>query len=206
MIKILGPIAKNVIKNGTSPKHFTKGLKLFLKEVADPSHIHWKSALKSGNTLRYLTTLGGTKLRAFIRSSKNWRVNRWVVLMSLVYLAEEQRNGTLAIPKNRWKNLVADTFSGFAWRQHGAMFQLSQIAYYHLHNKFAGGPKIITIEGLRKAHELVNGDHSDISYGRLIDIVLSDGIVGEVWVETKSFKLDWFTQSLRKKNRQVAFS
>ncbi len=203
VIKVMKPIAKSVAKNGGDPKHFTKGLKNFLKEIADPDNANWAKALTSGATLRYITALAGTKLRAFMRSSKNWRVNRWVVLMALVFLNEEQKNGKLNIPQNRWNNLVADAFSGFAWKQHGAMFQLTQVLYYHLQHRFAEGPAIITIEGFRPAYMLINGQRSKKPYGRLIDVVVSDGDGGEVWIETKSvagkFKKAWFTQSLKAK-------
>lgn len=82
------------------------------------------------------------------------------------------------------------------------MFQLSQLAFYHLQNKYNGGPKVIGIEVKRPAYQVANGERSGKPYNRLIDIVLDeDG--EETWVETKStaaqFQKAWFTQTLRAK-------
>ncbi|MDE1462690.1 Ig-like domain-containing protein [Spartinivicinus poritis] len=202
-IKILKIVEKNV-KN---PKKFTNGLKQFLDEVADSANAKWKPVVKSGNALRYLTTLGGQKIREFLRNSHTWRVNRWVVLASLVYLAEEQQAGRLGIDKEQWAALSADVFSGWALRRHGAMFQLSQIAYYHLHNQYAEGVKILGIEVVRPGYLLVNGERllGSEPYKRRIDIVLDDGEGGEHWIETKSlagpYLRTWFEQKLEVKSK-----
>lgn len=195
-IKLLSPLAKK-IKN---PKEFTKSLKVLLKEASDPANTKWKGMVKSGSGLGALSALGASKIKSFIRDSKTWRVNRWVVLMSIMYLAEQQADGKLNISNDKWLALTADVFSGWAHRRHGAMFQLSQIAYLHVKNQHAGGPEILDIEAKRPAFMLVNGEKPEKPYKRIIDIVLSDGDGGEEWIETKSlagpFKNSWFTPTL----------
>ncbi|MCP4992146.1 MAG: hypothetical protein GY928_40690 [Colwellia sp.] len=120
--------------------------------------------------------------------------------MSIMYLAEQQADGKLNISNDKWLALTADVFSGWAHRRHGAMFQLSQIAYLHVKSQHGGGEDILDIEAKRPAFMLVNGEAVGNPYRRIIDIVLSDGDDGEEWIETKSlagpFKNSWFTPTL----------
>src|SRR5690606_6420734 len=207
--KSRGDIAKQVIgilnvsaRKVADPRRFVKGLKEVIDELLDPANANWKKVILSGNTLRYMTTLGGAKLRAFLRNTKNWRVNRWVVLFSVVYLAEEQAEGRLNISADKWTKLAADVFSERPWVQHGAMFQLSQMVYYHLNARFNDGPAIVDIEATRPAYLLINSSNNRglTPYNRRIDIVLDSGDGGETWVETKSvagpFRNQWFTPTL----------
>jgi hypothetical protein len=204
IIKIMKTVKKGL--KDKDPKEFTRGLGELLKEIKDPANKKWAKTLTSGSALRYLTTLGGAKLRAFIRNSKNWRVNRWVVLASVIYLAEEQAAGRLKIDETKWLRLAADVFSERPWMQHGAIFQLSQIAYYHLQKEGS----IKDIELIRPAYMLMSEKNNGLKpYNRRIDIVLNVDGGGEEWVETKSlagpFLKNWFTQKLEGKSESGSF-
>lgn len=204
---ILGEI-KKLAKSVDNPKKFSEDLRTLLKLLKENAP-ELKTFL---NTKTFIGAMAGIakygkdKLEAFIKDSKHWRVNRFIVLFSIMYTLEEIEAGTLTLdPKGKAESLekyaflLADVFSSRPWIKHGAIFQLSQIAYYQLMNQYAGGSKVLGIEQLRPAFKVVKigGEvkPDGKSYGRKIDIVLDDN-GGERWVELKSlrnpFSSAWF--------------
>jgi hypothetical protein len=156
---------------------------------------------------------GSAKIRAFIRDSGRWRVNRWFALFALGYVIEEAETGNLQLGDDtRLLDLVADVFSTnrFVDVQQGALFQLSQIVYFHIKSKYVDGePKVLGIEQVRPAYTVVDGGVPDnaIPYKRKIDIVLEGEAEGtERWVETKSlsgpFREAWFKNTLIGKKKK----
>ncbi len=200
IIKAVKGISKNV-DNAIDPKQVTKIFKPMLK-AAKSGDLSLKKLIADGTTIRLLTRNGAAKVRHFIRESKNWRVNRWFALFALGYVIEEYETGSLQLgDDNVYWDLIADVFSTRANTQNGALFQLSQIVYFHIENKYGGGPKVIGIEQIRPAYGLVNGERPPGEpYKREIDIVLENGTNAERWVEVKSlngpFRESWFKNTL----------
>ncbi len=94
-----------------------------------------------------------------------------------------------------------------AYVQQGALFQLSQVAYFQLKKRIDDSqPAIIGIEMLRPAYTLVNGNVAGKPYNRKIDIVVEGKGSGERWIETKSlmgkFKPEWFKNTLIPKGKE----
>ncbi len=148
----------------------------------------FKIALKSVAMLRFFGVVGVAKIGSFIRNSRNWRINRWFVLFSAAYLLEEDAADRLpAAVADRLAGLLSITFSNSRNNASGAMFQLSQVAYFHAKNQISGSePAVLAIEQPRPAFRLVNGEAVGTPYGRRVDIILQEGD-GENWLEVKSY-------------------
>ncbi|WP_070884417.1 Ig-like domain-containing protein [Pseudomonas argentinensis] len=207
LTKALRRLSKS-IKN---PKEFTPALKEVLKEMKNEGAAV-KKLMTDGTFLNGAMALGAAKIRHFFTSSKNWRVRREVVLFAVLYLSEEQAAGRLNIDKSKFASLLADLISGFAYKQHGAIFQLVQMMGYQIKANYGPAPKmqIVGIDEVRQAYRLADlpgvgpARDSDQPYKRRIDIVLApDGDkTKEQWVELKSlagpFSASWFDSDVNK--------
>lgn len=155
-----------------------------------------KILLKSGTMVKYFAIIGGHKIRSFVKNSKNWRVNRWFSLFSVVYLLDEYQEDRLQIGDERkLLSLIAKMFSNDKKEYNGALFHASQVAYFHAMNQLEIGPPIIGIEQVRPAYKLLKGVRSGKPYNRHVDIILEAPDDGEEWVEVKSYGKNSFSPS-----------
>jgi len=216
LAKLIVTQLKRVAKNVDDPKKFSPVLKELLTVMKTTDGNVIKKFLSDKTFLGAVTALskkGVDKLNKFFKDSKNWRVNRFVVLFSILYLEEEvnKKENPLKLDPTEDSNkklavLLADVFSWRPWVQHGAIFQLTQLAYYH-----ATGSKIIGIEQTRPAFFVdAKGTAVGKEYKRRIDIVLQDGdgAKKEKWIELKSlsgkFNALWFDNKLTKTKQDEA--
>ncbi|MGD9164562.1 MAG: hypothetical protein PVF13_07350, partial [Chromatiales bacterium] len=160
--------------------------------------------LKSGNAVRYMAAVGGTKIRQFLRNSKKWRVNRWFVLFAIAYLSEEYNATPRRLEvgdERKLLSLIAAVFSNNKDEANGAIFQLCQVAYYHAMNQLEVGPKVLGVEQERPAYYLIKGEQAPGEpYKRRVDIVLEAPDNGEEWVEVKSLSKTTMSKSKFKNN------
>lgn len=155
-----------------------------------------KIALECGTAVRYLAAIGGAKVAQFARNSRNWRINRWFVLFAVTYLAEEYEEGRLVVGDERkLLSLIAAVFSNDKNEANGAIFQLSQVTYYHAMSQLVNNaPKVLGIEQERPAYELIKGVRTGTAYKRRVDVIIeAEG--GEEWIETKSLSKSTFSKT-----------
>jgi len=158
-----------------------------------------RAALKSGTMVRYFAVLAGAKVQQFARNSRNWRINRWFILFAISFLSEESNNGNLQLlqGQNQLASLIAALFSGKQNTVNGALFQISQAAYFHgKHRLVNTEPKLKAIEAVRPAFRIVNGKPAGKAYQRRVDLLLwnNDADKKETWVETKSLLKSTITE------------
>ncbi|WP_444914063.1 hypothetical protein [Microbulbifer sp. TRSA007] len=155
-----------------------------------------KIVLSSGTLSRYFAAIGGQKIPSFVRNSKNWRINRWFVLFSIAYLAEEYNEKRLKVgDEKKLLSLIAAAFSNSRNEYNGALFQLSQVAFYHAMNQLGNGPKVLGVEQERAAYYLVKGQRFGDPYKRRVDVIVESEDGGEEWIETKSLSKSTFSPS-----------
>jgi hypothetical protein len=205
LAKALSRVSRSV----EDPKKFTPALKellVVMKEQQGPI----RKFLTNGAFLKGAMVMGAAKVRHFITSSKNWRVRREVVIFAVMYLSEEIAAERLKIDKEQFAGLLADVISGWPAKQHGAIFQITEMMGYQLGARLAGGPEIVAIDAERKAFRLMLnsttgevGPNGDKPYRRRVDIVLKNKDGEEEWIELKSlrgpFKKEWFESRLTAK-------
>jgi Laminin G domain len=183
---------KSLAKNTTDPKKFSRDIKELLKLIKE-SGPELKKFLASGEFLKsigHLTKYGQDKLRKFFTESKSWRINRFVVLFCILYVEEEVLAGRLTLEQSRYATLIANVFSSSTSFRDGAIYHLSQIAYYHALSQY-GPNKDLKIKGIEEVRSAIkvskSGNPVGEPYKRQVDIVL-EGKDGERWVELKSYK------------------
>ena len=180
-------------------KGFSKALRSVLK---DPQ---LKAIAASGTSaLRVFAAVGGNKLIKFSRESKNWRVNRWLVLISMIYLVEEADATRLNLSDDsQFESLVSNLFSKNKSNYNGAVFQIVQTAYFHARHQAAPTkmPKVVGIDVVRAANYLKNGEVSGKAYKRQVDIVLEYPDKTEEWVELKSYSNTTVSGSVKPKDK-----
>ncbi len=160
-----------------------------LREIFQDKDLKKLAASKT-SALRVFAAVGGANIAKFIRNSKDWRVNRWLVLVSFIYLVEEADEKRLNISNDsQFTSLISNLFSTNKSNYNGAVFQIVQTAYYHARyesNKSAW-PKVVGIDVVRAANYLVDGEKTGTPYKRQVDIVLEYADKKEEWVELKSY-------------------
>ena len=185
-----------------------KGVTSALKQVMkDP--VMRKIAAKGKSALTLFSTIGAAKITKFIRDSRTWRANRWLVLFSMVYLLEEYNggNGNLQLSsESQITGLINNLFSKNLSNSNGAVFQIVQTAYYHARHQAATStmPKVIGIDSVRAAFTLINGRISGNAYPRRPDIILEHPDGKEEWVELKSYSKNTIQKSVRPNNKIFA--
>lgn len=183
LIKRIKEVTKSI--DLQDAKKVSKALRAILK---DPQ---LKSIAASGTSaLRVFAAVGGTKIAKFIRDSKNWRVNRWLVLFSMIYLVEESDATWLDISDDsQFTSLISHLFSKNKSNYNGAAFQIVQTAYFHARHQASPAtmPKVTGIDVVRAANYLKNGLTFGKAYKRQVDIVLEYPDGKEEWVELKSY-------------------
>lgn len=178
-------------------KGVTKAVRVVM---TDPKMI--AIAAKGKSALKLFATVGGAKLVKFLNESKNWRVNRWLVLFSMVYLIEEYDGGDGNLDltgESQLTSLINNLFSKNPSNSNGAVFQIVQTAYYHARHQASGGtmPKVIGIDSIRAAYVLINGERKGEPYPRQVDIILEHSDKIEEWVELKSYSKKTIQSSVR---------
>jgi len=158
-----------------------------------------KILLSGGASVQLLLRIGANRIRSFIRYSKDWRINRWLVLFCLLYLAEEYDSERLNLRSDsQYKSLLSNVFSKGASNRNGAVYQVVMTAYYHALNQISGslpnnvpdggGYQIVGIDARRGANYIKNSALTgSFKYNRQVDIVLKDSEGKETWVELKSY-------------------
>ncbi len=83
--------------------------------------------------VRYFAAIGAAKIARFVRESRNWRVNRWFTIFAIGFLTEEIAEDRLKLEggNSQLLTVIGKVFSKNQNDASGALFQLSQIAYYH---------------------------------------------------------------------------
>lgn len=162
-----------------------------------------KTIAASGKSaLRLFAAVGGVKISKFVRDSKNWRVNRWLVMFSMVYLIEEYDDEQLKLKsESQLTSLITNLFSKNISNSNGAVFQIVQTAYFHARYRAAPAtePKVIGIDAVRAANYLKAGLVSGNAYERQVDIVLEYPTADkmEEWVELKSYSSSTIGNSVK---------
>jgi hypothetical protein len=169
-----------------------------------------KTIIASGTSaLRFFTAVGAGKIAKFIRDGKKWRVNRMLVLFSMIYLIEEYESDDKRLnlsSDSQITALISNLFSKNISNMNGAVFQIVQTAYFHARHQTAPSvwPKVTGIDVVRSAHYLKNGLRVGNAYDRQIDIVLEypDENKTEEWVEIKSYSGSTMSSSITKSGKK----
>ena len=209
--KKLATALRRLSRSVENPKEFTPVLKELLQAMKNESGAV-KKLLADGTFLKGAMAFGAAKIRHFITSSKNWRVRREVVLFAVLYLVEQKAEGKLTVDNAKFATLLADIVSGFPYKQHGAIFQVTEMMIYQILANYGPEPKlkIVGIDMERQAYRLdsVGGGvvgRDGKAYKRRVDIVLKSSQGKEQWVELKSlagpFKANWFESRLSAKEK-----
>ncbi|MCE2572818.1 hypothetical protein [Motilimonas eburnea] len=162
-----------------------------------------KIAASGTYSLRLFASFGGRNLQKFVANSKDWRVNRWLVMFSVMYLVEEYTEGRLQLENgSQITALVNNVLSNNISNANGAVFQIVQTAYYHaLHQGNSETfPKVIGIDTVRPAYYLTNGVQQGNAYARQVDILLEkaqEEALQETWVELKSYSKSTISGSIK---------
>ncbi len=82
-------------------------------------------AANGTSALRLFASVGGVRIAKFERQSKDWRVNRWLVLFSMIFLIEEYDEKRLQLTgENQLTSLIGNLFSKSKSNYNGAVFQI----------------------------------------------------------------------------------
>ncbi|RHW74803.1 Ig-like domain-containing protein [Colwellia sp. RSH04] len=154
--------------------------------------------------LRVFAAVGAVKLGKFVRDSKNWRANRWLVMFSIIYLAEEFEAGRLDLKDDsQLTSLVSNLFSKNISNSNGAVFQIIETAYFHARHQTNESlwPKVAGIDSVRAAYILKDEERAGNPYKRQVDIVLEYPDGTEEWVELKSYSTTTIAKSVKPKSK-----
>ena len=185
-----------------------KGVTKAIKTIAKDPQL--KTLIASGTSaLRFFTAVGAGKITKFIRDGKKWRVNRMLVLFSMIYLIEEYESDEKRLKlssESQITSLISNLFSKNISNMNGAVFQIVQTAYFHARHQTAPSvwPKVTGIDAVRAAYYLKNGEAAGDSYDRQIDIVLEypNADKTEEWVEIKSYSGSTMSSSVTKSGKK----
>jgi hypothetical protein len=159
-----------------------------------------KLSTSKTSALKIFAALGVGRIEKFIRNSKNWRINRYLVMVAFIYLVDEAAEERLDLTDDsQFTSLLTNLFSDNISNYNGAVFQIVQTAYFHAKHQASPSvsPRVAGIDVKRGAYYLVGGETSGNPYRRQVDILLEYADGTEEWVELKSYSNKTITDNIR---------